>query len=138
MNTIRNKKLRASAIGAAAAVSLPAMLFAGAGTAQAETNPTYFANQDGSLEVIYGGGGLALYATIVDAHNPPGATEFCHYHSVGVMNTLVLPYDADTTVTGASPSAPVTIIFPPSGGTYSVNVTCYGTGNSAAYSPVVF
>ena len=87
MNTIRTKKLRASAIGAAAAVSLPTLLFAGAGTAQAETNPTYFANQDGSLEVIYGGGGLALYATIVDAHNPPGATEVCHYHSVGVMNT---------------------------------------------------
>lgn len=138
MDTTRHKKLRASAIGAAAAVSLPAMLFAGAGTAQAETNPTYFANQDGSLEVIYGGGGLALYATIVDAHNPPGATELCHYHSVGVMNTLALPYDSDTTVTGPSPSAPVTIIFPQLGGTYSVNVTCYGTGNSAAYSPVVF
>jgi hypothetical protein len=84
MNTVRiKKKLRASAIGAAAAVSLPTLLFAGAETAQAETNPTYFANQDGSLEVIYGGGGVALYATIVDAHNPRGATEVCHYHSVG-------------------------------------------------------
>lgn len=139
MNTIRTKKkLRASAIGAAAAVSLPTLLFAGAGTAQAETNPTYFANQDGSLEVIYGGGGLALYATIVDAHNPRGATEVCHYHAVGVMNTPALPYDWDTTVTGPSPSAPVTIIFQQLGGTYSVNVTCYGTGNSAAYSPVVY
>jgi hypothetical protein len=73
MNTIRNMKmLRASAIGAATAVSLPAMLFAGVGTAQAETNPGYFTNKDGSLEVIYGGGGLALYATIVDARNPQG------------------------------------------------------------------
>jgi hypothetical protein len=46
MNTVGNKKkLRASAIGAAAAVSLPTLLFAGAGTAQAETNLTYFANQ---------------------------------------------------------------------------------------------
>lgn len=73
MNTIREeKKMRAWAIGAAAAVALPTLLFAGAGTAHAETNPTYFANQDGSLEVIYGGGGVALYATIVDAHNPPG------------------------------------------------------------------
>jgi hypothetical protein len=138
MNTIRIKNLRASAISAAAAVSLPTMLLASAGSAQAVTNPTYFANQDGSLEVIYGGGGLALYATIVDARNPAGATEVCHYHSVGVMNTPALPYDRDTTVTGPSPSAPVTIIFQQLGGTYSVNVTCYGTGNSAAYSPVVY
>jgi hypothetical protein len=139
MNTIGNMKmLRASAIGAAAAVSLPAMLFAGAGTAQAETNPGYFTNRDNSLEVIYGGGGLALYATIVDAKNPPGATEDCHYHSVGVMTTPALPYDADTWVTGPSPSAPVTIIFQQIGGTYSVNVTCYGTGNVAGYSPVIY
>jgi hypothetical protein len=130
-----DKKLRAFAIGA---VSLPAILLAGAGNAQAETNPTYFASQDGSLEVIYGGGGAALYVTIVDAHNPPGATELCHDHSVGVMNTPAFPYDRDTMVTGASPSAPVTIIFPPAGGTYSVDVTCLGTGNSASYSPVTF
>jgi hypothetical protein len=91
-------------IGAAAVVSLAVMLFAGAGNAQAETNPTYFANQDGSLEVIYGADGVALYATIVDAHNPPGATDVCQQL----------------------------------GGTYSVNVTCYGTGNSAAYSRVVY
>jgi hypothetical protein len=130
---------RASAIGTAAAVLVALTPFVGAGTAQAETNPTYFANQDGSLEVIYGqGGGLALYATIVDARNPPGAREICHYHAVGVMNTLALPYDRDTTVTGPSPSAPVTIIFQQLGGTYSVNVTCYGTGNSAGYSPVVY
>ena len=54
------------------------------------------------------------------------------------MNTPALPYEADTTVTGPSPSAPVTIIFQQPGGTYSVNVTCHGTGNSAAYSPVVY
>lgn len=139
MNTIRNMKmLRASAIGAAAVVSLPAMLFAGAGTAQAETNPGYFTNQNGTLEVIYGGGGLASYATIVDAKNPPGATEDCHYHSVGVMTTPALPYDADTWVTGPNPSAPVTILLPQRGGTYSVTVTCYGTGNVAGYSPVIF
>lgn len=133
MNTIR-----ASAIAAVAALSLPALLFARAGIGKAETNPTYFANQDGSLEVIYGGGGLALYATIVDARNPAGATEVCHYHSVGVMNTPGFPYDRDTRVTGPSPSAPVTIIFQQLGGTYSVNVTCHGTGNSASYSPVVY
>jgi hypothetical protein len=32
----------------------------------------------------------------------------------------------------------VTIIFEQLGGTYSVDVTCYGTGNSASYSPVVY
>jgi len=139
MSTVRDEnKLRAWPIGVAAAVSLPAMLLSGAATAQAETNPTYFANQDGSLEVRYGGGGVALYATIVDTRNPPGATEVCHYHSVGVMNTPGFPYDRDTTVTGPSPSAPVTITFQQLGGTYSVNVTCYGTGNSASYSPVVY
>jgi hypothetical protein len=139
MKTIHyGRKLRASAIGAVALVALPAMVVAGAGTAQAVTNPAYFANPDGSLEVIYGGGGLALYATIIDARNPMGTTEFCHYHSVGVMNTPALPYDRDTTVNGPSPSAPVTIIFQQLGGTYSVNVTCSGTGNSAAYSPVVY
>ncbi len=133
MNTIREW-----AIGAVAAVALPVMVAAGAGIALAETNPTYFASQDGSPEVIYGDGGAALYVTIVDAHNPPGATEVCHYHSVGVMSTPAFPYDRDTTVTGASPSTPVTIIFPPAGGTYSVDVTCLGTGNSASYPPVVF
>lgn len=136
--TRKTKKLRASAIGATAALSLPAMVFMGAGAAHAGTNPTLFTNQDGTLEVVYGGGGIALYATIVDTRNPEGATEDCHYHSVGVMNTPALPYDADTFVTGPSPSAPVTIIFQKQGGTYSVNVTCYGTGNSAAYSPVVY
>jgi hypothetical protein len=139
MDTIRDEKtLRAAAIGAAVAVSIPILLFSGSGTAKAETNPTYFANQDGSLEVIYGGGGMALYATIVDARNPAGATEVCHYHAVGVMTTPGFPYDRDTTVTGPTPSAPVTIIFQQLGGTYSVNVTCYGTGNSASYSPVVY
>ncbi|MGH3968451.1 MAG: hypothetical protein ACRDTV_10170 [Mycobacterium sp.] len=139
MNTSRNTKLlRASAIGAAAVVAMSAMLFAGTGTAQA-TTPTYFTNPDGTLEVIYGGGGgLALYATIVDASNPPGVTETCHYHAMGVQKTPAFPYDAHTWVTGPNPSSPVTIIFQQWGGTYSVDVTCNGTGNSAGYSPVVY
>jgi hypothetical protein len=117
MKTIRTTPmLRASAIGATFFASLALTPFVGAGTAQAATNPAYFSNQDGSLEVIYGGGGLALYATIVDARNSEGAPEVCHYHSVGVMNTPALPYDADTTVTGPHPSAPVTIIFQQPGG----------------------
>lgn len=121
---------------ATAAAVLPVML--GAGTAQAETNPTYFSNPNGTLQVIYGGGGLALYATIVDASNPPGVTEFCHYRGIGVMGTPAWPHEADTMVTGPAPSAPVTIMFQQLGGNYSVNVTCNGTGNSASYSPVVY
>ena len=54
------------------------------------------------------------------------------------MNTPALPYDRNTTVTGPSPSRPVTIIFQQLGGTNSVDVTCYGTGNSAGFSPVVY
>jgi hypothetical protein len=124
---------KASAIGATAM----AALVASAGTAQAGTEPTYFWNSDNSMEVIYSGGGLANYATIVDSRNPEGSTEFCHYHSQGVMGTIALPYDADITVTGPHPSAPITIIFQAVGGRYSVNVTCNNTGNSAAYSPVL-
>ncbi len=136
-STWRTKIPRTSVIAAAALMALPALV-AGAGTAHAGTNPTLFTNADNSMEVVYGGSGLAIYATIVDTRNPAGATEDCHYHSVGVMSTPAFPYDADTLVTGPSPSAPVTIIFQQHGGTYSVNVTCYGTGNSASYSPVVY
>jgi hypothetical protein len=123
--------------GSAAVISLSAVVFVGAGTARAGTDPTYFSNSDGSMEVIYSGGGLTTYATVVDTRNPEGSTEFCHYHSNGVMGTVAFPYDADTTVTGPHPSAPITIIFQQIGGRYSVNVTCNNTGNSAAFSPVL-
>jgi hypothetical protein len=123
--------------GSAVVLSLSAVVFVGAGTARAGTDPTYFSNSDGSMEVIYSGGGLTTYATVVDARNPEGSTEFCHYHSNGVMGTVAFPYDADTTVTGPHPSAPITIIFQQIGGRYSVNVTCNNTGNSAAFSPVL-
>jgi hypothetical protein len=124
---------KASAICAMAVTAL----VVSPGTAQAGTDPTYFSNSDNSMEVIYSGGGLANYATIVDSRNPEGSTEFCHYHSVGVMGTVAFPYDADITVTGPHPSAPITIIFQTVGGRYSVNVTCNNTGNSAAFSPVL-
>jgi hypothetical protein len=129
MKTIR----QASAICATAVTAL----VASAGTAQAGTDPTYFSNSDGSMEVIYSGGGLTTYATVVDQRNPEGSTQFCHYHSQGVMGTVAFPYDADVAVTGPHPSAPITIIFQQIGGRYSVNVTCNQTGNSAAFSPVL-
>ena len=123
--------------GSAVILLLSGALFAGAGMARAATDPTYFWNSDNSMEVLYSGGGLANYATIVDARNPEGSTEFCHYHSTGVMGTVAFPYNVDTTVTGPHPSSPITIIFQAVGGRYSVSVTCDNTGNSAAFSPVV-
>lgn len=138
MTTIRKSTTRAAAIATAAAASVPVLLFIGAGTAKAEVNPTYFSNPDGSLEVIYGGGGLSLSVTVIDATNPVGATEDCQYHSVGIRDTPPIPFNTHTWVTGPGPSSPMTILFPQKGGTYSVTVTCHGTGNTAAYSPVVF
>ena len=137
MNAILKKtKLRASAVSAAVAVALPAMLFAGAGTAHA-ANPVQFTNDNGTLEVIYGGGGLSVFATIVDTTNPPGVTEICHYHSIGV-SPPTLPFDADKLVTGPNPSTPLIILVPLLGDQYSVAVTCNGTGNEASYAPVFY
>lgn len=123
--------------GSAVVLSLSAGIFASAGTARA-TEPGYFYNSDNSMQVIYGGGAGAIFATVVDARNPEGVTEFCQYHAVGVQGTPALPYNRQTTVTGPNPSAPITIIFQQLGGHYSVNVTCNGTGNSAAFSPVIY
>src|SRR5437868_6395996 len=123
--------------GTAAVISLSAALLAGTGSAQA-TEPGYFYNSDNSMQVIYGGGIGALYATVVDLRNPEGATEFCQYHAVGVQGTPALPYNQQTTVTGPNPSAPITIIFQQFGGHYAVDVNCQGTGNSAAFSPVIY
>jgi hypothetical protein len=125
---------KASAIGATA---LTLTIFAAAGTAQA-TDPTYFYNSDNSMQVSYGEGGGAIFATIVDLRNPEGATEFCQYHAVGVQGTPTFPYTRQTTVTGPNPSAPIAIVLPPIGGRFAVDVSCQGTGNSAAFSPVIY
>jgi hypothetical protein len=101
----------------------------------AETNPACFANQDGSLEVIYGGGGVALYATIVDAHNPTEATAICHYHFGGCDECACAFLRSRHHGDWASPSAPVTVIFQQLGGTYSVNVACDGTGKLSRLLP---
>lgn len=129
-------KMRAAVIGATAGVSAVALL--GAGVAHAEAQPVTFTNEANTLQVIYGGGGLALNATIVDATNPPGVTEVCHYRQIGVLGTPAFPYDADAWVTGPNPSAAMTLMIWQTGGKYSVTVTCYGTGNTASYSPVIY
>jgi hypothetical protein len=124
-------------ISATVAAMLALVPFSAAGTAQA-TDPTYFYNSDNSMQVSYGEGGGAIFATIVDLRNPPGATEFCQYHATGVQGTPALPFNRQTAVTGPNPSAPITIIFQQLGGHYAVDVSCQGTGNSAAFSPVIY
>jgi hypothetical protein len=130
MNIVR----KASAIGATA---LALTVFAAAGSAQA-IDPTYFYNSDNSMQVSYGEGGGAIFATITDLRNPPGAIEVCQYHAVGVQGTPALPYNRQTTLNGPNPSPPITIIWQQLGGHYAVDVSCQGTGNSAAFSPVIY
>ena len=130
MNTIRK-----TSATAAAAVAL--LSFSSAGIAHA-TDPTYFYNSDNSMQVSYGEGGGAIFATITDLRNPPGAIEVCQYHAVGVQGTPAFPYNRQTILTGPNPSPPITIIFQQLGGHYAVDVSCQGTGNSAAFSPVIY
>ena len=66
------------------------------------------------------------------------AGEVCQYHAVGVQGTPALPYNRQTTLNGPNPSPPITIIFQQLGGHYAVDVSCQGTGNSAAFSPVIY
>ena len=130
MDTIRKTS-------AAAAAALALLSFSSAGIAQA-TDPTYFYNSDNSMQVSYGEGGGAIFATITDLRNPPGAIEVCQDHAVGVQGTPALPYVRQTTLNGPNPSPPITIIFQQLGGHYAVDVSCQGTGNSAAFSPVIY
>jgi hypothetical protein len=124
---------KASAICATAVTALAAS----AATAQA-IEPTYFYNSDNSMQVSYGEGGGAIFATITDLRNPPGAIEVCQYHAIGVQGTPAWPYNRQTTLTGPNPSPPITIIWQQLGGHYAVDVSCQGTGNSAAFSPVIY
>jgi hypothetical protein len=124
---------KASASCAMAVVAL------GANTGMAQAvEPNYFYNSDNSMTVSYGEGGGAIFATVTDLRNPPGVVEFCQYHAVGVQGTPTFPYNRETTVTGPNPSAPIAIILPPIGGHLAVDVSCQGTGNSAAFSPVIY
>ena len=130
MNTIVKASVTTAAIALLAGIS-------SAGIAQA-TEPNYFYNSDNSMQVSYGEGGGAIFATITDLRNPPGAIEVCQYHAVGVQGTPALPYFNQTTLNGPNPSPPITIVFQQLGGHYAVDVSCQGTGNSAAFSPVIY
>lgn len=130
MDTIRKTS-------ATAAAAMALLSFSSAGIAHA-TDPNYFYNSDNSMQVSYGEGGGAIFATITDLRNPPGAIEVCQYHAVGVQGTPALPYNRQTTLNGPNPSPPITIIWQQRGGHYAVDVSCQGTGNSAAFSPVIY
>ena len=130
MNTIRKTS-------ATAAATLALLSLSSAATAQA-TDPNYFYNSDNSMQVSYGEGAGAIFATVTDLRNPPGAIEVCQYHAVGVQGTPALPYVRQTTLNGPNPGPPITIIFQQLGGHYAVDVSCQGTGNSAAFSPVIY
>ena len=130
MDTIRKTS-------ATAAAALALLAFSSAGMAQA-VEPNYFYNSDNSMQVSYGEGGGAIFATITDLRNPPGAIEICQYHAIGVQGTPAWPYNRQTTLTGPNPSPPITIIWQQLGGHYAVDVSCQGTGNSAAFSPVIY
>src|ERR1700733_6464939 len=137
MDTIR-KTSATAATAAPAAAALALLAFSSAGMAQA-VEPNYFYNSDNSMQVSYGqGAGGTIFATVTDLRNPPGATEFCQYHAVGVQGTPTFPYNRETTVIGPNPSAPIAIVLPPIGGHLAVDVSCQGTGNSAAFSPVIY
>src|SRR5271155_1753265 len=95
MDTIRKSSATAAAV-------LALLSLSSAGIAQA-TDLNYFYNSDNSMQVSYGEGGGAIFATITDLRNPPGAIEVCQYHAVGVQGTPALPYVHQTTLNGPNP-----------------------------------
>ncbi|MBV9091527.1 MAG: hypothetical protein JO044_16755 [Mycobacteriaceae bacterium] len=128
MDTTHNTSMKrlASAVGiAAAAVATPAVLLAGAGTAQADASP--IANSNGKVEVIYASNPFGLNASILDATNPANVTERCHYHSNGTGITPADPFDADVFPNGPTP---VNLFIPgiQTGGTWTVTVSCDSGG----------
>jgi hypothetical protein len=123
MNAIHNlKKLRISALGAAAvAVAAPALVFVGAGTAQALTPAS-----NGPVRITYDTGPAGLVANIRDvANNNPGdPTEFCTYDSVGTGLQGPIPFNGGAFVTGAVNSGAVLIPGIPLNEPWQVTVSC--------------
>lgn len=120
MNTnIINSKLVASALGVAAAAVAPAVLFFGAGTAQALAPAS-----NGHMVVTYSQDPLGLVANIRDSWNPLNETETCSYQSVGTGLTPPLPFYGATQVNGPSNDGPVAIPGIPTGATWNVTVNC--------------
>ena len=122
MNT--TKKLVASVLGVAATAAAPAVLFFGAGTAQA-LNPV----GNGHIFVSYDTGPLGLIANIRDAWNPAFQTETCSYQSVGTGLTPPIPFYGSAFVNGPANAGAVVIPGIPTGATWNVTVNCPHGGN---------
>src|SRR5271163_4184510 len=95
MDTIRKTS-------ATAAAALALLSFSSAGIAHA-TDPNYFYNSDNSMQVSYGEGGGAIFATITDLRNPPGAIEVCQYHAVAFRARPRFPTSVRRRSTGRIP-----------------------------------
>jgi hypothetical protein len=101
----------AVALGAAAA------LFGATGTAQAAVSASYQNN------------GLGTNVTVSDSANPVGSVEVCTYSSHVAGAPLLFPYFTTFTLSGPTPSN-VQIFGIQTGTTYSVTISCAGTGTT--------
>ena len=95
----------------------------------------YFYNSDNSMEVIYGGGGGTIFATVVDLRNPEVDAILPIPLQWGFRARPRFPYNRRRTVNGPNPSAPITIIFQQLGGRYAVDVTLPRHGQFSGLLP---
>ena len=102
------KKL-ATTVAAAAAVTAPAALFAGVGTAQAAAPPT----------VTFTTNAFGIVAHITDPGNPAGAIEFCNYSSHVSGNPFFSPVQLSGNTT-----SDLQILGIQTGTKYDVTVSC--------------
>ena len=106
------KKL-ATTVAAAAAVTAPAALFAGVGTAQAAAPPT----------VTFTTNAFGIVAHITDPGNPAGAIEFCNYSSHVSGNPFLFPFFSPVQLSGNTTSD-LQILGIQTGTKYDVTVSC--------------
>ena len=106
------KNLTRAGVGLAAAVLVaPVVLFAGAGTAQAAPFISYTNDLIGTI------------AHVSDPSNPPGAIEFCNYHSNVAGQPFAFPFDSPVQLDGPTPSD-LQIPGIQTGTTWAVRVSC--------------
>jgi hypothetical protein len=107
-----NLKKFATTGAAAIAVAAPAMLFVGAGTAQAAPPSVTFTTN-----------GLGIVAHVTDPANPPGAVEFCNYSSHVTGNPFLFPFFSPLELSGNTTSD-LQILGIQTGTKYDVKVIC--------------
>ncbi|OBJ70193.1 hypothetical protein [Mycobacterium sp. 1274756.6] len=123
MTTTISTKLRRSAITMAAAAStVPALLFTAAGPAQANAFPASFSQQ--GITVTYQKPAAVLGVQIADHLNNDDINAVCIYSSLGVAPTPPIPFSVPVLVHGKQNSLPVILPIPQLGGTWNVHVKC--------------